>query len=238
MSPALSIAKLNAAFPQYGTYVATAGTLSINMPSSTQYVATPAEPITLIYQQNYFSIQRSGTTLVTFGLYNSITSDTYTPLYIGNANTYLIVSDKVLLKSGQTGTSNGCFSTYSASSSLQVGGYAGYAEMTNIVPKTNGNYIGTIAKPYRTLHVTESYFNSCTVSSSSNSGKVTISGDSEGGNIAIFGPSGAYHYEIDSYQNSYLRLFALKDGVVKQCYFSGDDGSIHANKVYGAVFNS
>lgn len=156
-TPLLSVADLNAAFPQYGTYIATAGTLTFTGLSGTEYyTASPAMPITLIYQQNYFSIQRNGETLVTYGVYNTVTDETYHHLFYPPFPNMLIISDRALARSGGS-TSYGRFATYYGTDSLQIGGYQGYAEMTNIVPKTNTNYIGTTAKPYDVIRANEIY---------------------------------------------------------------------------------
>lgn len=156
-TPLLSVDDLSAAFPQYGTYIATAGTLTFTGLSGTEYyAASPAVPIILIYQQNYFAIQRNGVTLVTYGVYNTVTDETYHHLFYPPFPNMLIISDRALQRQGGS-TSYGRFATYQGSDSLQIGGYAGYAEMTNIVPKTTTNYIGTTSKPYDVIRANQIY---------------------------------------------------------------------------------
>lgn len=148
----VKVSELDAAFGTYGTYVASAGTMTFvdSTGATVTYTASPANQITFIYQSNYLEVQMNGVSLVTYG--DSIVWDngggavTFVSGY-GSGN--LIAVSRVPRLYSDSTRYEGKINT----TTLEIGGYAGYSEMTNIVPKaTNTYYLGTSTKQWDVIY--------------------------------------------------------------------------------------
>lgn len=163
-SPQIKISDLENAFPTYGTYVASSGKLQfIDSTGTTQtYTASSSNQIAFIYQNNYLEIQRNGATLVKFG--ESITqqsggggSVTFVPIIKG-----LLVTSHIARLYSDTNSFEGGFITYvtNGTDNLEIGGYAGYSEMGNVIPKVdNTHFLGTNQKQWSQIFGKEIFEN-------------------------------------------------------------------------------
>ena len=149
-SASVRVSELDAAFGTYGTYVASAGTMSYvdSSGSTVTYTASPANQIAFIYQRNYLEVQMNGTSLVTYG--ESIVWDNG-----GGAVTFVSSygSGNLIVVSHNPRDGSNKYEGKINTTSLQIGGYAGYSEMSNIVPKaTNSYYLGTSTKQWDVIY--------------------------------------------------------------------------------------
>lgn len=163
-SASVRISSLTTAFPLYGTYVSTSGKLSIvNSSGNTDvYTASTADPITFIYQNEFFEIRRNGITLVSFGPRVPIPTDPSNYFISGYDNpgtvNNLIVTSRPARLYSDAARYEGKFTSYQTDGvdNIEFGGYAGYAEMTSIVPKANNtHYLGTVDKKWSSIYATE-----------------------------------------------------------------------------------
>ena len=164
VSPQIKISDLENAFPTYGTYVASSGKLQfIDSTGTTQtYTASSSNQIAFIYQNKYLEIQKNGATLVKFG--ESITQSAGGNIvtFVPYGNERLLVTSHIARLSSDTNRNEGGFITYvtNGTDNLEIGGYAGYSEMGNVIPKVdNTHFLGTNQKQWSQIFGKEIFEN-------------------------------------------------------------------------------